>query len=200
MKKFITLAIALVATMGLTMSAACSAATQTQDVKTEKKERPDRKGPARHHGDKKQGDKKVRQQQFNPFEGLNLTEEQKAQLKEVLQPDSQRVAPRVAPCCSETAVCCQGEGSECCWTLTPEQAKQRAQEKMDKIKSILTPEQYQQYLENVAMGTMVKKELQPAEDFKNKRDKERREVPRRNAGKGDQRPPRPGQPVADQQQ
>lgn len=149
MKKFLTLAIAVIATMGLTMSASCATNGNNNEQKTE-----------RH--DKKQikGDKKTKEgKKFNPFEGLNLSEDQQNQLKSLFANKGERKAPKEAPCCKgDTAACCQGNGAPCCWKLSPEQLQAKATEQLSKIKSILSSEQYQQYLENVAKHRLMKKD------------------------------------------
>ena len=145
MKKILTLAVAAVTAMGLTMSAS-SLSTRNSGKQTDKKEqtvgkekkgpRADRKAPRQNQG-----------QRFNPFEGLNLTDQQKAQLKEL------------APKKGDKA--CQGKDkdakcdSTACCKFNPDQAKQFAIDRLAKIKAILTPDQYQQYLENVAIGQMM---------------------------------------------
>lgn len=161
MKKFLSLAIAVIATMGLTMSAASlrnqdSKETKQKKERTEKRESKDRKG----HGPQRQG--------FNPFAGLNLTEQQQNQLK-ALRPQ------KPAECCeNDTAACCKGKGEACC-KVTPEQAKQMAQERLAKIKGILTPEQYQQYLENVAVNQMLQRQQgdRRMKDASNKKGREK---------------------------
>ena len=128
MKKILSLAIAVLATAGLTLQAAQVQSKVRQDngEKVTKHAAVDKKKCAAKH--------------FNPFEGINLTDQQKEQLK-ALRPqkgdkqafDKQK-ADRVK--------------------VTPEQRKQAAADRLAKIKTILTPEQYQQYLENVAVSKM----------------------------------------------
>lgn len=177
MKKILTLAIAVLATTGLTMSAASLKTNTNQDNK-EKKEQVEKKD---RQGGKKMGKK---DHKFNPFEGINLTEEQKTQLKEIFPCKGERKAPKEAPCCkSGTAACCQGQGQACCWELTPEQAKQAAAERLSKIKAILTPEQYQQYLENTALKSLMpKKHDKKSKDGRGgEGDKQRKGLDRKHA-------------------
>lgn len=130
MKKILSLAIAVLATAGLTLQAAnvSNRSRQDNDDQT-KKVMVDKKG-------------EMKKKHFNAFEGLNLTDQQKEQLK-ALKPrkaDKKQVEQGKAPQVK----------------LTAEQRKQIATERLAKIKSILTPEQYQQYLENVAVHQMSK--------------------------------------------
>lgn len=129
MKKFLSLAIAAIVTLGFSMTAANTSHSATQDSKQEKKEMKGQKVRKNH------------QSKFNPFEGLNLTEQQQEALK----------ALRTAKCEKKE----QPEG-QCSARLTPEQRKQNAQEMLGKIKGILSPEQYGQYLENIAVGQLMK--------------------------------------------
>lgn len=156
MKKMMMFGIALFTTLGLTLSASTLTSCVSQDKKesVEKKEnrhdkksqRPDKKGQRHDNG-------KAR---LNPFEGIELTEQQKTELKNLRNEGRPQKAPKEAPCCQgDTAKCCQGEGQPCCWKISPEQQKQLAQEKLNKIKSILTSEQYQKYLENIATSQFM---------------------------------------------
>ena len=162
MKKLLALAVAAVATLGFSMSATPHSNQNSQDntQKTEKKapekQKRDAKKQGRHDG--KQHHKGIARDKkgFNPFEGLNLTEDQRTKIKAVFE--EYRKAPRQANCCQVAdAACCKGEGQKCCWEQTPEQAKQRVQEELGKIKEILTPDQYQKYLENAAMQQLMPK-------------------------------------------
>lgn len=161
MKKILSMAMAVIATTGLTISAASLNNLNSQDnsTKQEKVEKKDRKGGKEGKQRKGFGQQQPR---FNPFEGLNLTDAQKNSLKEVFKPQGEVKAPKEAECCkADTAACCQGNGSACCWQVSPEKAKEQAKDRLAKIKGILTPEQYQQYLENVAVGQMLQKGQRP---------------------------------------
>ena len=72
---------------------------------------------------------------FNPFEGIALSESQKEQLKEI--------------------VVCHKKEKKQSFNDTNEgkkSPKEMRRKQLDDIKSILTPEQYIQYLENIAMS------------------------------------------------
>lgn len=71
----------------------------------------------------------------NPFEGLNLTADQKAKLE----------ALRESRKCGKAQECKQGQQAG------RRDRKQCKQEYLGKVKEILTPEQYTQFLENQVM-------------------------------------------------
>lgn len=79
----------------------------------------------------------------NPFEGLNLTDAQKKQL-EGLKPTPGKVDKEKI-----------------------DKSKDPRKEYLNKVKEILTPEQYTQFLENCVMSKDAKKE--PRKDFRHKR-------------------------------
>lgn len=129
MKSIATIAIAFLATTGLTMSAANNNTSSTDDnqpkkEKSEKQKTDKQKGTQRGQGI------------FNPFDGLNLTDAQKDQLK-ALAPNRDQA---------------RQQGQE---KPSPEKMKEMAKERLSKIKAILTPEQYQMYLENVAVNQFM---------------------------------------------
>ena len=72
----------------------------------------------------------------NPFEGMNLTQEQKDKLK------------AMAPCCKDQKQACKqedGRHKQACDSIA-----RAGQEKfLADVKSVLTPEQYVQFLENM---------------------------------------------------
>lgn len=150
MKKFLTLAVAVLAVTGMSISATSLSNQNSDNPKEKTEKKKEKKGDRQRVGADGHG-----QRLYNPFEGLNLTEEQQKKIGS-LTPYVTYKAPKSAECCvGDTAACCQGEGQECCQGSTPEQLKQAAKDKLNEIKAILTPEQYQQYLENVAVGTMI---------------------------------------------
>lgn len=134
MKKIYTLALALLATASLTLSASPLTNQNSQNTK-EQKECQVKK-------EMRKGNKG--QRHFNPFEGITLSDAQKEQLK-ALAPAKE----------SKDAKCCQNDSTNCKKKCTPEEAVQKAKDRLGKIKGILTPEQYQQYLENIAVNQMI---------------------------------------------
>lgn len=76
---------------------------------------------------------------YNPFEGLNLTDAQKAKLAELPTPSKKGVKP-------------EGKTKTDADRLTPEQMRAKRTEARSQylqgVKSILTPQQYSQFLEN----------------------------------------------------
>lgn len=127
-KTLLSVAIILASTLGITATAQSPANTQTCDnPKTE----CTKAGKA---------NKAVRP---NPFEGLNLTEQQKTEL--------QSIAPK-KDCCKDKA-----EKKDKAQAKAEKQAKraenrqkmiQNRRDYLAKVKNILTPEQYVQFLEN----------------------------------------------------
>lgn len=127
-KTLLSVAIILASTLGITATAQSPANTQTCDnPKTE----CTKAGKA---------NKAVRP---NPFEGLNLTEQQKTEL--------QSIAPK-KDCCKDKA-----EKKDRAQAKAEKQAKraenrqkmiQNRRDYLAKVKNILTPEQYVQFLEN----------------------------------------------------
>ena len=76
---------------------------------------------------------------YNPFEGINLTDKQKAELQ-ALKSEKQSESQKTNGKCKK-----QGKDKKC--TCKP-QNKNSRREYLTKVKSILSPEQYVQYLEN----------------------------------------------------
>lgn len=128
MKKTILSLAVILASMG-----AISASAQTQETKTCKNATECSKG-----ADMKKGPA------FNPFAGLNLTEQQQSALK-ALKPDKSQMK--------------SGEKKEKSKDMTQAEKQAQRKENMEKriqgrrdylakVKTILTPEQYVQFLEN----------------------------------------------------
>ncbi|MCH5345638.1 MAG: hypothetical protein J1E63_00930 [Muribaculaceae bacterium] len=86
------------------------------------------------------GTKKVAQG-INPFEGLNLTDAQKAQLKQLQET---RKAERTAKATQDK------EARKAKKEAAKADRKAARKAYLEQIKAILTPEQYVQYLENIA--------------------------------------------------
>lgn len=184
MKKNLTLAVALLTITGMSISAA-SLTGRNPDAKTEKTEKSDKK-------DKKNdrpaiGANGKGQRLFNPFEGLDLTEEQQKQIGALTPFVVPRPPKPEEPCQGEGQACCENEKQSCCKEgVTPEQLKQAALDKLGQIKTILTPEQYQQYLENVAIGSMIQPGQDPRQGGK---------PGRGHRGPRGENPPAPPQPL-----
>lgn len=79
--------------------------------------------------------KKVNHSCANPFEGLNLTSEQQAKLKEI------------APCGKARKECKQKQR-----VCRDSIAKAQRQDYLNQVKTILTPEQYVKFLENMVVN------------------------------------------------
>ncbi|MCM1163886.1 MAG: hypothetical protein NC339_06540 [Muribaculaceae bacterium] len=94
----------------------------------------------------KAAQEQCQQQRPCPFDGLNLTAEQQAKLKEI------------TPCTSDKKdkKDKQDIKKEC-----RENAKAARQEYLTKIKAILTPEQYVQYLENSYVNQAPRHKVRP---------------------------------------
>ena len=129
-KKILSIALVLAGLIGSTAVAQTSASTDSSKAQTEqtvsKKDKKDKK-------DRK--DRKNKGQRFNPFEGLNLSEKQQAELKTL--DDGIR---------AEKAKIEAKEKADKKDML--EKRKNDEKEYLAKIKEILTPEQYVQFLEN----------------------------------------------------
>ncbi len=91
-----------------------------------KKEKCDKKDHKKCKDDRKE---------CNPFEGLQLTEQQQAALKAI-------------PCPAKDKKECKGDKKECKNADKINARKEAKQKYLDQVKNILTPEQYQQFLEN----------------------------------------------------
>lgn len=118
----------------LASSASISAFAQApaQKAQTDKTEMKARKG-----GERKQAP--------NPFEGLNLTEQQKTQLEALKPTKEQREQLKAQDKAKKEQMKAQAEAQK------KERAEARKQARRDylaKVKAILTPEQYLQFLEN----------------------------------------------------
>ncbi|MDE6353361.1 MAG: hypothetical protein K2K88_09565 [Muribaculaceae bacterium] len=119
-----------------------SAIAQNQNVENKKCEN---KECCKKEGKKDCKDRKdFGKAQYNPFEGLNLTE---AQTQKLAALKSEKKSDRV-----------EGQRPEKKEQLTAEQRQQKMQERdnrsreyLAKVKAILTPEQYVSFLENVAV-------------------------------------------------
>ena len=120
-KKLLGLAIALFAAGTIS-----SFAANTNDKKCDKQD-----CPKQQQCDKKDGECKKDRQCPNPFEGLNLTADQQAKLKEL----------KGAGCCKERKDGKANKDNR----VAPRQAKR---DFLAKVKGILTPEQYVTFLEN----------------------------------------------------
>ncbi len=132
-KSLISFAIAAVA---LLAPAAMMAQTNTEKAKTENRQ-----------GNKKNGRGETRPQ-YNPFEGLNLTDAQQAKLKDLGCPDGRQ-------CKAGEKKDQKGEKKGQNGQQTRPSREEMAKKKLDarkdylaKVKQILTPEQYLQFLEN----------------------------------------------------
>lgn len=119
-KKILGLAVALLAT-GTLSSFAANANDKKCDKQDCKKEQCDKKA-----GECKKGER----QMPNPFEGLNLTADQQAKLKELK-----------GACCKDNKDNKANKDNR----VDPRQAKR---DFLAKVKGILTPEQYVTFLEN----------------------------------------------------
>lgn len=129
-KTILSLAILFAASTGI------SAFAQTTDNGNNTKNRTEMK-------DRKGGDRKGA---LNPFEGLNLTDQQKAKLEELKQADIKQKKQL-----KEQSKQLKEQKKAEAKAKKDAARQKRAQERRDylaKIKSILTPEQYVQYLEN----------------------------------------------------
>ncbi|MDE6378124.1 MAG: hypothetical protein K2K72_05210 [Duncaniella sp.] len=101
-------------------------------------------------------------QVYNPFEGLNLSEQQLADLKALADAKKEKMKQQ-----QEEAKNQQKEGKAPDMQERKAQAEAQLQERKDelaKIKAILTPEQYVQYLENAYLN------LYNNRDFAGRRD------------------------------
>lgn len=131
-KKFLSLAIVLIASMGMIVSAQCNKSKCVKDSAECKKEL--------------RCDKNMKPRAMCMFEGLNLTEDQKSKL-EALKPDPEKMGK-----------------------MKPEKFDKNndpRKEYLNKVKEILTPEQYTQFLENCALS----KNDHPRGDFRHDRRK-----------------------------
>lgn len=128
------LTLAIVTALGVSISASSLSDdnNSTKKEKTEKKEGKERR---------QQRKKDVEKGGFNPFDGIQLTAQQKEELAKLRPQKPQQDGNKE-----------KGQRPE---QLTPEQQKAKAAERLAQIKKILTPEQYQTYLENVAVGQMM---------------------------------------------
>lgn len=86
----------------------------------------------------------------NPFDGLNLTDAQKQSLKDIKKPSCKKDSS-----CTKANKECTKANKECTKADKKEMKAERAQrmktarkEYLSQIQQILTPEQYQQFLEN----------------------------------------------------
>lgn len=166
MKKILSsLAILLVASVGFSAFAQSPAQKTQTPAKSEKKVR--------------QGERK---QARNLFEGLNLTDQQKAQLKEI--------KPGLSKEQREEMKAQRKARME-------QQAQQRKQAPRDylaKVKAVLTPEQYVQFLENnFVEKTAVKKA--PRKAGKDFRKGGKRGIKAQGPRKGGKKVQRPGRPA-----
>lgn len=104
-----------------------------------KKEQCDKKGDKKcdKKCDKKDHHKKCKgeRKEFNAFEGLQLTEQQQAALKAI-------------PCPIKDKKECKGDKKECNDANKAKAHKEAKENYLNQVKNILTPEQYQQFLEN----------------------------------------------------
>ncbi len=87
----------------------------------------------------------------NPFEGIELTPEQQEALKALQTPCPESKQCKEGKDCPEGKECAEGkqcpEGKECA-----SKGKEAKAEFLGKVKAILTPEQYTQFLENIALN------------------------------------------------
>lgn len=135
---------------------AVSADTPVQAAKAVKKGKFDRKAVKKDAKQKRATKAENRGQKRNIFEGLNLTEEQKTALKEIC-PQSQCTSQNAQ--CDSAATTCAAPATDCKAKgkakpqrrpegVSPEQRQAKKAEFLSKVKGILTPEQYVQFLEN----------------------------------------------------
>ena len=118
-KTLLSLAILLASSAGISAFAQAPAQNAKSATTTEAKAR-----------------KGERKQAPNPFEGLNLTDQQKSQLKDIMPGISKEKLEKMKA---------QAEAQRKART---EARKQAIRDYLAKVKAILTPEQYVQFLEN----------------------------------------------------
>lgn len=80
---------------------------------------------------------------INPFEGLNLTDAQKQSLKDLKKSSCKKDSAN----CKAKKAECKAQGKDC-KADRARRMKDARKEYLMQIKNILTPEQYQQFLEN----------------------------------------------------
>jgi hypothetical protein len=151
-KRLLSLAVVAIAALGIMAVAGTkSKASKSDKAQTETTEQQGKqccKG--------KQGCDSIRHcgpEEFNPFIGITLTDDQKAQL-EALKPQD-----KGCPCCGGGNKPCEAKAKPCapakCDSINgaerpdPRQAKR---DYLNKIKEILTPEQYVVFLENAVVS------------------------------------------------
>lgn len=135
---------------------AVASETPAQVAKPMKKGKFDRRAIKKDARQMRPAKAENRGQKRNIFEGLNLTEEQKSALKEIC-PQSQCTSQNAQ--CDSAATTCAAPASDSKAKgkakpqrrpegLSPEQRQAKKAEFLSKVKGILTPEQYVQFLEN----------------------------------------------------
>lgn len=103
------------------------------------------------------GERKLdRPQPVNPFEGINLTEQQKTALKALAEEQKQNRTKKTDKQKAEQKADKQKKAQE-----RMEAQKNARKEYLAKVKSILTPEQYCQFLENNYVNQSQKMESNP---------------------------------------
>jgi hypothetical protein len=152
-KRLLSLAIVAIAAFGImavagTKSNKAAKAEKAQTEKVEKQGKKCRKG--------EQGCDSIRKcgpEEFNPFIGITLTDDQKAQL------DALKPQDKGCPCCGGDKKPCEAKDKPCapgkCDSINgPERPdpRQAKRDYLNKVKQILTPEQYVVFLENAVVS------------------------------------------------
>lgn len=123
--------------------------TEKCDAQKCDKNKKDRKDDRKGRKDRQEGKKDTRQQAFNPFEGLNLTEQQATAIKAI--PNPREVM--------KEAVKNDSQKKTDIRTL----ARTVRADYLKSVKGVLTPEQYMQFLENSYMNNVASGAQRPGQ-------------------------------------
>jgi uncharacterized low-complexity protein len=139
-KKFMSLAIVAALSLGMTTMATARSHGRAAKDKTEQVSKSDKK--CHRGGPKGEGPcDSLRQERFDPFVGITLTDAQKSQL-EALKPEGK--------CGEKPEGQCKCPSCDSTAQRPDPRAAQR--EYLGKIKNILTPDQYVVFLENIVVN------------------------------------------------
>jgi uncharacterized low-complexity protein len=146
-KKFMSLAIVAALSLGMTTMATARSHGRAAKDKTEQVSKSDKK--CHRGGPKGEGPcDSLRQDRFDPFVGITLTDAQKSQL-EALKPEG-KCGEKPGKCGEKPEGQCKCPSCDSTAQRPDPRAAQR--EYLGKIKEILTPDQYVVFLENLVVS------------------------------------------------